>query len=88
VLLTAWVLKELLLELVDILTSDYRSTQCNASVKREGKAYRCHHQANYVVHGSTQHLRLCKFHASTLAKELAQELFQTELVHWYEKETK
>jgi len=73
------------MNLVDALTSENRSTICNANVKREGKSYRCHHQSAYIIHGSTQTVRFCKFHASELAKELAEELFHTKLEHWYEK---
>lgn len=74
------------MEFVTIQTTAQKFTPCNAEVLRFGKAHRCHHGARYVIHGATQHVRLCMFHASTLAKELAKELFEIDLQHWYEKE--
>ena len=74
------------MELLRPLNWQDRNTQCNGTIPREGKVFKCVQYANYLVHGRSQHLRLCKFHASLLAKELAKELFNAELEHWYEKE--
>jgi hypothetical protein len=74
------------MELVRIQTTAQKTTQCNANALHFGKVARCHHAARYVIYGATQQVRFCPFHASTLAKELAQELFHADLQHWYEKD--